>query len=121
MDNEPVRIVQYASAAVAATLNVLALIFGWPGETVASLNLAFSAWLVFAGELIRSRVWATASVDRVRNRLLDANTRLLIERPAGASPVAPADAGQVGGSVLWTILAIVGIVFIVLWATGRLF
>jgi|SRR5215207_4418498 len=110
MDNEPVRIVQYASAAVAATLNVLALIFGWPGETVASLNLAFSAWLVFAGELIRSRVWATASVDRVRNRLLDANTRLLTERPAAA----PADAGQVGSSVIW-ILAVVGIVAIVLW------
>jgi fatty acid desaturase len=46
---EPVTFAAAIDAALVATVNVLALAFGWDAAVVAGLNLALSAWIaVFA-------------------------------------------------------------------------
>ena len=56
MTIEPARLVALLTAAVGATVNVLALIFDWSGELVAGLNIALAAWIALAGEFVRSQV-----------------------------------------------------------------
>jgi membrane associated rhomboid family serine protease len=45
-EREPVTAAAAVDAALIATVNVLAVIFGWDGTIVAGLNLAIGAWVV---------------------------------------------------------------------------
>lgn len=65
--NEPVSLTQAISAALLATVNVLALLFGWSAETTAALNLAVGAWVAVAGFWLRSQVTPTRNVALTRN------------------------------------------------------
>jgi hypothetical protein len=53
---EPVALETAVSAAVAATIAALALVFGWSAEVVAALNGALAGWIVVTGLVVRRRV-----------------------------------------------------------------
>ena len=56
---EPVRITTAATAAVIATINVFGIVFEWPGDTIAALNIAGAAWVGVGGAWLRSKVTPT--------------------------------------------------------------
>lgn len=56
MPTEPARIVALLTAAMIATINVLALVLSWSSDLTAGLNLAMTAWVALAGEYVRSKV-----------------------------------------------------------------
>ena len=53
---EPARLVAIVTAAVLATVNLLALVFNWSADLTAAVNGVMAAWIVVAGELVRSKV-----------------------------------------------------------------
>jgi fatty acid desaturase len=56
MNDEPVTSGAVLSAAVIATVNVLAIVFNWSSDTVSAVNLAVGAWVVAVAFFIRSKV-----------------------------------------------------------------
>jgi fatty acid desaturase len=54
-DKEPVSLAAAVDAALIATVNVLALIFGWDGTVVAALNICIGAWVVAFSVLFTRR------------------------------------------------------------------
>lgn len=60
--NEPARIITLITAAVAGTVNLLALLFSWGPELIAALGLVTSAWIGVAGEIIRMLVTPNGNV-----------------------------------------------------------
>lgn len=56
LNTEPVAITTALTAAVVATINVLAIVLEWSTDLTAGLNIAASAWVVLLGYYLRSRV-----------------------------------------------------------------
>lgn len=56
MGQEPSRIISAITAAITATVGLLTLIEVWSPEVGGALTAALAAWIVVAGEIIRSRV-----------------------------------------------------------------
>jgi hypothetical protein len=63
MQNEPIRLMARLTAALTATLSLLAF-FGVPGELVGALNVAASAWVIVGFEFVRARVDGPQTVAR---------------------------------------------------------
>jgi len=61
MGDNPVTLPSAITAAVIATINVLALIFTWDVAVVAGLNLAASAWIIVLAFFIRTKVTPTGT------------------------------------------------------------
>jgi len=60
--NEPARLVALLTAAAAATVNLLGLLFDWSGDVIAGVNLAIAAWILVGGEIVRSKVTPNGNV-----------------------------------------------------------
>ena len=60
--NEPSRLVALVTAASAATINLFGLLFNWSGEVIAGINLPIAAWILVAGEIVRSKVTPNGNV-----------------------------------------------------------
>jgi fatty acid desaturase len=60
--NEPVTLAGAITAAITATINLLALVFGWDGTIVAGLNLAIGAWVVVVSFIVREKVTPSRNV-----------------------------------------------------------
>ncbi len=60
LKTEPATITTALSAAVVATINVLAILLDWSTDLTAALNIAAAAWVAMLGFWIRSRVTPTA-------------------------------------------------------------
>jgi uncharacterized membrane protein len=59
---QPVTLAGAVTAAITATVNLLALIFGWDGTIVAGLNLVIGAWIVVISFVVRARVTPSRDV-----------------------------------------------------------
>lgn len=59
---QPVTLAGAVTAAITATVNLLALIFGWDGTIVAGLNLVIGAWIVVISFVVRARVTPSKNV-----------------------------------------------------------
>ena len=53
---EPVTFTSLLTAAVIATLNVMAIIFDWDDTILAAMNIAAAGWIAVVGYYVRSRV-----------------------------------------------------------------
>jgi fatty acid desaturase len=63
-DREPVTVSAAVNAALIATVNLLALVFGWDATLVAALNLALGAWVVaFSALFTRRRAYSVKALD----------------------------------------------------------
>lgn len=62
MNTEPSRLLALITAAVTATVGLLALLFSWPEEVVAGLVIVLGAWIAVLGEIVRSKVTPTDQV-----------------------------------------------------------
>lgn len=71
--NEPVSLTTAITAALVATVNVLAIVFDWSTDVTAALNLAIGAWVAVVG------FWLRANVTPTRNVALTTNDVALIE------------------------------------------
>jgi len=56
LQTEPVSVTTLLTAAVVATINVLAIILDWSGDVTAGLNIAAAAWVAVLGYFLRGRV-----------------------------------------------------------------
>jgi uncharacterized membrane protein len=59
---QPVTLAGAVTAAITATVNLLALIFGWDGTIVAGLNLVLGAWIVVISFVVRAKVTPSRNV-----------------------------------------------------------
>jgi uncharacterized membrane protein len=59
---QPVTLAGAVTAAITATVNLLALIFGWDGTIVAGLNLVIGAWIVVISFVVRAKVTPSRNV-----------------------------------------------------------
>lgn len=62
LKSEPVRVTTAVTAALVATINVLGMSLDWPGDLIAGLNVAASAWVGLLGVWLRSKVTPVASI-----------------------------------------------------------
>ena len=62
LESEPVRIGTAFTAALVATINVLGMSLDWPGDLIAGLNVAASAWVGVLGVWLRSKVTPVALI-----------------------------------------------------------
>jgi Ca2+/H+ antiporter len=62
--NEPVLLAGLVTTALITTLNVPALIFAWPADVVAALNIAIGAWAAVASWIVRAKVSPTNRAGR---------------------------------------------------------
>jgi len=63
-DTEPVALTSVLTAAVVATINVLAIIFNWSTDITGGLNIAAAAWVAVAGWLVRAKVSPVAVITQ---------------------------------------------------------
>lgn len=56
MKTEPSRIIASLTAAATATVGVLTLLEVWSAEVGGGITVAVGAWIIAAGEIVRSRV-----------------------------------------------------------------
>jgi fatty acid desaturase len=59
---QPVTLAGAVTAAITATVNLLALIFGWDGTIVAGLNLVIGAWIVVISFVVKAKVTPSRNV-----------------------------------------------------------
>jgi hypothetical protein len=64
MVREPARVAALVNAALIATVNLVAYLLEWAGDTVVLVNIVVAAWVAVAGELVRARVATEASIAR---------------------------------------------------------
>lgn len=53
---EPVRTMALLTAAIVATVNLVGFLWSWSADTITLVNVVASAWIAFAGELVRPKV-----------------------------------------------------------------
>lgn len=67
--NEPVTFSAALTAALIATVNVLAIIFSWDEAIVAGLNLAIGAWVLVISLVVRQWVTPMTNVALTEEQL----------------------------------------------------
>jgi len=60
-NTEPVALTTALTAAVVATINVLAIVLEWSTDLTAGLNIAAAAWVAVLGFFLRGRVTPVAA------------------------------------------------------------
>ncbi len=49
---QPAKFSTLLTAAIVATINVVAILFNWPGDVTACINIAAAAWVAVLGYLL---------------------------------------------------------------------